>query len=360
MKNISLYIIAIFTLLVVVPTWGNDYCHVKYTVGQPMTDVEIIYDADMWWNGDNGDYFIEYKNSNDTAKSFVASIGDSYYRYDGRKLSEYHRDNDSIPFIGKTPVTKSGIFYQFLPRVLQKEINELIMCKDNKVNKAGNGVLYITQLVGGHEAKSIKYNANSDDMPNLYDALNNPGQMGEQSVIVEYTYPEGENIGEISEQMLVSRYTDVFAKYRSSNYSLSSLKGSLLPALSVSDLSGNSAEISSTNANNSLVVYMENGAGLNDYTISQIREGVEQSIIPVKIFWIYTGKNIEAINEEIGQMSDDEKLLVGGKRTATKLGITGYPVVFFINKSGIVSGISIGTNNDFKSIVIQGIESMNK
>ncbi|MDE6715534.1 MAG: hypothetical protein K2J74_03535, partial [Muribaculaceae bacterium] len=162
-----------------------EYCEINYTVGQPMTDAEIRYIAHVWWDTHSNDYLIEYRNVNDSTLSFVANIGDKdYYRFDGKKLSEYHRANDSIPFLGTNPVTKSGIIYPFIPSVLTKEIRTLCDDSQNKVSENNSGVKYITQYIAGHEARDIKYSASPDDKPLLYDALNNPGQMGEQSITV--------------------------------------------------------------------------------------------------------------------------------------------------------------------------------
>lgn len=338
-----------------------EYCEINYTVGQPMTDMEIRYVARIWWDTHSNDYLIEYRNANDSTISFVANIGDTdYYRFDGRKLSEYHRANDSIPFIGTNPVTKSGIIYPFIPSVVMQEINNLCADTQNKVSENNSGVKYITQYIAGHEARDIKYTASSDNLPLLYDALNNPGQMGEQSLTVTYTYPENVSIPMLSESMLIERYPEQFASLRSNNFSVTQLTGKPLPTISAISVNGEQYEITDKKSQNRIIVFIESGAGLNEYTISQIRQGVDQCAFPSQLIWIYSGRNLDAIYEEIGRAADDEILLLGGKRAATKLGITGYPTILFVNKKGIVSNISIGTNNDLKSIVIQYIEQMNK
>lgn len=302
---------------------------------------------------------------------FSAYHSGNVYDFHGERLLEYHYDWDSIPFLPSSPtrvlpgIQKRVQFCSLLPQFLADQIEEIAanpqkyqytLHPDTTVN--GNNCLAIEGVmkINDEICKEFIYTFDRNDgMPLFSEIENNPGALAEQTIIAHYTTEANSVCAAPSEQELMTRYTDIFEKFRESNYAIENIPGQRLPGFSLPTTTGErySRRTGDPFRALTLLVLMDPKAGFAAPTVKEIRKAVDTLPVNADIIWAFITNNTDEIEEIIPSINPGEHLLMSAKSLARDCGASAYPVTIITKEDGTVADVVIGFNNELSSIVIQ-------
>lgn len=357
----------------------------RFSVSMPQLPDDVVYDLRFTQIGLDSDslapasYLIEWASPDASDKAgFCAYYQGHHYRYNGdHRLQEYHMEWDSIPFMPSVPgvvhgrgVQRTARFTDILPAFMYEQLDRLLAPGADAIVKVhGDTVIggrrmtvieAVTPASGAVGRESEYVFDRATGLPVKVTFENNPGQVSEQTVTVDYDFSSPDTIGSISERMLIDRYPEVFASMRRSNFRIENLRGRPLPGFSLPTTTGErySRAAGDPLHATTLIALMECGGGFNADQVAALREAASMAAEPVEIVWIYTDANADCIESETGPARAGEHLLMSGRGVARDCGASMLPTVLIVDRRSVVRDVMIGYNQQLASDVIQKIALM--
>ncbi|MDE6206183.1 MAG: hypothetical protein K2M55_00045 [Muribaculaceae bacterium] len=305
-----------------------------------------------------------------SSKGFSAYFNGDHYRFRDDKLQEYHyaESNEQFHPLGRINrgVQRQVQFSELLPQFIGERFES--MCTDSTymvkvtadtiVDSSPAIVVAGVQNVYGITTSEFIYVLAPDTyLPRSIDLENNPGQMGEQNIIVHYTDTRTTGCN-INYDSLVAAEPEAFSKYRESIFTLESLPGRQLPRIMAPSSTGERYlhERGEQFSAPTVFVFTDTEVGTTPDLIRNVRGAVAMLPFQTDIVWAFKDHRIEDVAECIGRPEAGEKILFNAGGAARECGIGALlPVLMFVDHAGTVTDIQVGYNNDIASIVIQKV-----
>ena len=187
----------------------------------------------------------------------------------------------------------------------------------------------------------------------------NHGQISEQSVTVEYTYPaEGGAVAlPATEEELIALYPEVFEKFRSSNYRVENLRGEKLPRFSLTSLGGErySYDPSRGFRAPAVIALLDPAVTSAAETVALLRKAVRSGATDADLLLVFIGGNPDTVENIAGQSVIGEYALLSGRSLARDCGVTVFPTVMVCDSNGVVREVLLGFNRNLAENVIQAV-----
>lgn len=345
----------------------------QYIVLLPSSTDEIIYDVNLQSAASHNDtlsdceYLISWSLPTPSGRTegFSAYNNGSHYRYRNQRLLEYHFQWDSIPF--KTSdggVQRNAQFVELLPQSLAKKIKRITNSDDFEFSFEPEAIiegrnmcrLVATEKVRGYTVCEAVYIFDPISVaPVRIRLLNNPGEISEQEVTVEFNQPTQEPIERFTEEQLIALYPDIFERFRTNNFRVESLVGTPLPTFSLPTLSG---ERYTHNQNDKLasgviIAMLDPAVASTTSVIASLRKSVAELPYAIEIVWTFNSNSRDEIERLIEKELADETTIHNAQSLARDIGVNTYPTFIFVNSDDIISGVHIGANKNLSEIVIE-------
>lgn len=346
---------------------------VKYSVTLPQADDDIVYQVRLASETAPGDslcearYLIEWElpRGEEVSDGFSAYSDGNHFRYHDGRLQEYHFQWDSIPFlIGRGGVQRSPQFAELLPQMMARDLRAMLADSTYRLRFvpdtviSGNHVAVIkgVQRARGYDGRYLTIVLDpATGRPLRSESDFNPGQISEQSVAVEYTYPGGNVSVPRSEDELIALYPDVFGKYRSSNFRVENLRGRKLPHFSLPTVSGERYTYDASRGFRApaVIAFLDTEVATAAETVEQLRKGVAPA--GADLIMVFPGGDRDAAEALAGGARAGEYVLVSGRSLARDCGVTVSPAVIVADRSGKVTDVMLGFNRNLAENVIQAV-----
>lgn len=347
----------------------------SFSVTLPQSDNDIVYQIHLSSEPAKGkqlapcDYLTDwsFETPSGTSKGFSAYFDGHHYRYRNERLQEYHHEWDSVPFISRGRmggVQATAQFADLYPAFIAEELQ--------KMSNDSGYVLTLNRdkVFDGHKAVEIEsiYKVNgvtanektfildaSTMLPLRIENESNPGQITEQTMIVNYTYPAKMECPNLSEDKLVALYPEIFEKYRENNFRIENLPGTALPTFSLPTTTGERYTYHRGDrfAAPTVIVMLDPSSGFNGEIVSEVRGAVDMLPRPAETIWVFNSTNIDAIEAIVPSIRVGEHLLMNGKSLARDCGAASLPVIIMADSSGKVKNVNLGFNKELGNIVLQ-------
>lgn len=344
---------------------------VTYSVLLPQAEDPVAYDITMWSTAADTDtlapcrYLIEWTAERTGGTGFAAYLDGSHYRYRDGRLQEYHMSWDSIPFIaGNGGVQCNAQFADVLPQFLGRELGRLIdnpdfehtFAPDTIYNGRHVAIIDGRMMYHGYVSKEATYIFDPATlMPLTIELENNPGAISEQSVTIIYAANDSTPYAINSENDLIALYPDVFEKYRESNFRVENLPGTQLPTFTAPTPGGDRYTYHrGEQFDTPVVIALLDDAGANTAaTIAALRDAAATSPAPFDIIMAFTTTDSERASEIAAPIARGETLLTGTRTLSRDCGVSSYPTLIYVDRTGHVADVTLGFNKDLANLVIQ-------
>lgn len=358
---------------------------VRFTVSMPQLDDDVVYTLSLHQTPSEAadslspvSYLIDWTLTNKSdAGGFTAYIPGSHYRFDGRRLLEYHTGWDMAPFTpaampGRSvrPIHRSAQFANLLPAYLADDISAmaadsaytLTLHPDTLIAGQHCTVLDATMTLRGITAMESEYVFDRRDLsPMRFRFENSPGSISEQSVEALYQ-PAASTGTPTTEQQLIARFPDAFENCRQSNFRIETLPGRPLPAFALPTTTGerHSRNVGDHFRAPTIVALLDASNGFTPATVSAIRDAVDSLPFSADIIWAFTDKHPDSVEAIIARPRPGEHLLMSARSLARDCGASSFPVIILTNTDGTVHDVILGFNNQLSSDVIQKMALMRR
>lgn len=347
----------------------------NFSVTLPQNDTDVVYELDLESTPAPDDryapcdYLINWSLDapSGEVKGFSAYYAGNHYRYRDNRLQEYHVTWDSIPFLpttGSAGVQGAAQFADLLPQFIALELDKmandprytLTITPDRKFNgKDAVGVRSVMEINEVTVMEKEYVFEKGTFRPLRIDTESNPGSITEQSVLVDYTYPEGAKCDPINEERLMALYPEVFEKYRESNFRIENLPSTPLPTFSLPTTTGERYTYHRGDkfAAPTIIALLDPSTSFNEEMVNAVRNAVDALPYHADVIWVFNSTNIDAIEEILPSIRPGEHSLMNGKALARDCGASSLPVLIMADKSGIVKNVNLGFNKEVENIVLQ-------
>lgn len=350
----------------------------------PTADDPVVYKIKLASTSNDGDslaaasYFIDWTvDSNDKqAEGFSAYFPGNFYRYRDQRLQEYHiGDANGSSDFAPGGDTSKGVqnlaqFADLLPQYLGQTLKAMNSDSTYKYSVHGDTVISQQRVIavdgvrsfGGVDALQYVYIFDRDMLPQRTELVSNPGQIGEQSITVSYSYADDEPLTvALSEEQLAERYTEAFQMYRESTFSLENLPGRRLPAFSAPSIIGERYIVTknTTFSVPTVIAILDSDSDSTAETISVLREAAESLPTRIDILMAFVSNNAEKIKSLVGQTRPGEEVLMSARGLARECKISETPVILICDRNAIVKDLRSGFNNDIGDFVIKEMKLLN-
>lgn len=359
------------------------HANAKFEVWLPSSEEPVVYNVELYSTPSPADtlapcnYLIEWTVQTESGESsgFSAYYDGHHYRYRGDRLQEYHADWDMIPFNPSLSgsrgmgVQRTAQFVDLLPAFLAEKLHGMAVDSTftykitPSANVGGKNCTVISGEQGsaGFSGQEFTYVFdNTNGMPMSIDLNSNPGSISEQLVSVKYTMLPDEAV-EITEEMLIDRYPEVFEKFRENNFRIENLRGGIMPEFSSPTITGNRYTHHKGEPFRvpTVIALLDPGIGDAVGLTSNVREAVASLPFDADIIWAFVTNKVEDIEEIIGEEGRiGESTLIGARSMARDTGAASLPVLIFVTRAGKVADVLVGDNKNLSSIVIQKMAVM--
>ncbi len=312
---------------------------------------------------------------NGISEGFSSYFDGSHYRFRDVRLQEYHAEWDSTPFAPSGDVSK-GVqnqvqFADLLPQFIGLRLKEMAdnpsqfytVTSDTLVSGRKSTVVKGVQRMNGFDGAEYNYVFDNETLcPVLIQLENNPGQIGEQSISINYSNAVLTPECNIDYETLNSQKAYAFENYRESSFSLEKLPGRPMPRIAAPTTTGERYLHNSGDpfAAPTIFVFLDASVGSTPDVISDVRKAVEYLPMQADIVWAFINHRIEDIDEVLISPLPGEHILMNARSAAADCGIGDFtPVLIFANKNGDVTDYVKGLNNNMTSIVMQKVSLSN-
>lgn len=317
------------------------------------------------------DYIIDW--SADTPSGpvagFSAYYGGNHYRYRDKRLQEYHAGADD-PSLAPGGDPSRGVqsvvqFADLLPSFIADRFSRMAsdttykyrVHPDTVISGVRSVAVDGVRRINGYDAAEFLYVLSPDTyLPRFTELENNPGQLGEQSILVKYAPVETPEAEIIDESLLARRYPTAFGEHRGSAYSLEKMPGRPLPRIVAPTADGDRYIHDRGQALSSptIIVFIDATVGSTPAVIEAVRGAAETAPVNIDVLWAFLNHRADDIRSVLPSVRASEKALINARSAATECGIgADTPVLLFVNSDGKIYDFVRGFNQDLESIVIQ-------
>lgn len=373
---------------------NNFTADARYAVTLPSAEDDVIYNVRLISDAardtlSEAVYLVDWRidDENKESEGFSSYMPGHHYRYRDHKLQEYHFEWDSIPFLtAGGGVQRNDRFVDLLPQMLAAQVRkmqadslfQLRFSADTVVSGKHVAAIDGIQRVKGYDGRyfQLLMDRGTARPIRLYNEYN-PGQISEQSVTVEYIYPDADSkagkdlrdtakkLDEValpvtlpqSEEDLMAIYPEVFEKYRSSNYRTENLPGMFMPEFSLPTITGEryTHHKGEPFQYPTVIALLDPGVSTNSQTVSALRKAVDTMPGQTTLLMVFTGSNIDSIEEITGPAREEEAILMSGRSLARDCGISDFPVIIVAGRNGKITDVNLGFNQNLTENVIQAV-----
>lgn len=305
------------------------------------------------------------------SSGFSAYFDGSHFRFRDKRLQEYHYSETSDPFAPDGQVAR-GVqqqvqFAEILPQFLGLKLMHMAndstyiskLTADTLVSGEKAVVIDGKRRVSGYDAMEYTYILNPNDfLPKSIEYEMNPGQIGEQSVVIKFSKATTNTGCDINYDNLLAAQPEAFEKYRDNTFSLTTLPGRPLPRIAAPTVSGERYIHEREEPLNAPTVFtfIDATVGSTSEVIESVRKGIDALPFQTDAVWVLVNHNLNEGENLIGALRAGESLLVNAGSAARDCGVGATtPALIFVAANGIVSDVQVGYNKDLDSIVIQKV-----
>jgi hypothetical protein len=354
------------------------FCSIAdYEVLMPMLEEPVHYDIRFESHVAVDDtlspahYVVNWKLDTPSGPStgFDSYYTGNHFRFRNNRLSEYHYDTDATPFApsGQTSdgVQQSSQFVELLPQFIGRHLQEMITDSTYHYKSAQTDktiTISGTRDVAGYECQEYSYTFDLDDGRPLAIAIeNNPGQLGEQSISVSYSYDTDCHFSDgINYDALLTKYSDEFSLYRQSTYTLENMPGKRLPKFNAQTLDGSRYTYSDKTSMPMIIVFLDSDVASTPEVVTTVRKACASLPFATNTIWAYTSGTANDIAEQIGNTTRDEIALISIRGLARDCGIVNTPTILFCDTSGTIREYIYGYNSNLYQQVMQHVAICSK
>lgn len=353
----------------------RDY-HAEATVSVqlPQGD-DVNYRINLWSTVSPADtlapcsYLIEWElPDRDNLNTGFTSYADGHmFRHSGTRLQEYHFDWDSIPFLtggAHAGVQRQAQFTNLLPQFIAGQLAEITSDNGweftftpdtmNMGRKAA--VIQASLTVNGVVGRKATYIFDPVTfMPRSIETENNPATISEQVLVTRYTDTGSEPFPGIAEADLAERYRDVFDNYRESNFSVETLRGKPLPSFSLPTTTGERYTYQKGDPLRAatVIAMLDLSTASNAETVKALRNAAAMLPQATDLIFAFADTDINGAETATGQILEGEHLLTSARGMARSCGVTSFPTLIIAGRDGIIRDTIIGFNKNLSTVVIE-------
>ena len=318
------------------------------------------------------DYLIEWSlpTPSGEVSGFSAYFDGSHFRFRDKRLQEYHASEDTSSFAPDGDMTRGvhqqAQFAELLPQFLAQKFRSMAgdstyICKvttDTIYNGSAATVLRGVRRISGYDCMEYIYVFdNTTLLPVHYDLETNPGQIGEQSIVVNYS-PCEPMLAKIDMSSLIKLESEAFEKYRENTFSLDNLPGRPMPQIQAPTITGERYfhSAGAPFAAPTIIAFVESNVGSTPDVVKDIRSAEVLSSTLFNVVWAFLDHKADDVEEITGPATTEETILLhaGGAARDAGVGST-TPVIIFVNSDGTVSDFIRGYNRNLSSIVLEKV-----
>ncbi|MDE5658952.1 MAG: hypothetical protein K2I25_07985, partial [Muribaculaceae bacterium] len=218
------------------------------------------------------------------------------------------------------------------------------------------------ESVKGYTARELSYIFDAmTGSPLRISVESNPGSISEQSVTVDYGAPLASPVADFSEATLISLYPDVFERFRQGNFRLENLPGTAMPGFSLPTPTGERYTYRRGDPfiRPTVIAVIDPEVASAASTVQSLRDAVNTLPSATDIIWAVKSRHIDTIEQLLGYgLREGETILTGANSIIRDCGITAFPAMIFIDKTGTIKSVHIGANKNLTEIVMQKVALM--
>ena len=348
--------------------------HATYSVYLPSSPDPVVHDINILSIPTDSDslsranYLLDWTLETPSGKSraFTAYHNGNYYRYHNNRLAEYHLPEDEPSMTSDNPVHLSGQFIELIPRILARRLQDMATDSTYKYKITSNDNSFSINGVHrlhGYDGMEYDYTFDTNTwLPTAIDIVYNPTSIAEQTISAHITWDTSVSVPSISEDMLMTRFPDIFARYRTSNFRVNNLIGQPVPTFTaVTPTRERYHHVHNENFRApTILAFLDTDAGDPRATVRDIRAAVGSLALTADVLYIFDSDDSDAVEDIVGPILPGETILFRATSTRRDLGVTDSPTLIFCSpKAGRISDIQIGYNKNMPSIVTQKTTSAN-
>ena len=305
------------------------------------------------------------------ANGFSAYFDGSHFRFRDKRLQEYHYAEAPDPFspMGNTArgVQRQVQFADLLPQFIGEQFVRMAadssyvghVVPDTLVSGERSVVVEGVRRVAGVDAGEYTYILDADTyLPRRIEFENNPGQIGEQSIVIKYSRPSALLNCRIDMESLMAAQPEAFEKYRENTFTLATLPGRPLPRIVAPTVTGQRYmhEREEGFAAPTVFVFVDATVGSAPGVIDDVRKGIDSLPFQTDVVWAFLNHRAEDVEGIDVKDRPGETLLINAGGAARDCGVgTTTPALIFVGTDGHVADVQIGYNHELPSIVIQKV-----
>lgn len=303
------------------------------------------------------------------SSGFSAYFDGSHFRFRDKRLQEYHYSEAAEPFAPSGEVGR-GVqqqvqFAEILPQYLGLKFKQMAddstyiskVTADTLVSGKKSVVVEGIRRVSGYDALEYTYILNPGDfLPRSIEYEMNPGQIGEQSVVIKYAQAVTDAGCDINYDNLLAAQPEAFEKYRENTFSLTTLPGRPLPRIAAPTAGGERYihEREEALPAPTVFTFIDANVGSTPEVIESVRKAIDALPFQTDAVWVLVNHNLDEGENHVGELRPGETLLVNAGAAARDCGVgTTTPALIFVATNGLVTDVQVGYNKDLDSIVIQ-------
>lgn len=309
-----------------------------------------------------GSYLIDWRLPRPKGEShgFAAYFDGNHFRFRDVKLQEYHAKENIAPFLGPKGIARQAQFADLVPFIFADKLRQIEADSSYKCSiTERNGKINIQgiQNISGYDALEFDYTLDATTMlPVSMDMEYNPASISEQTVNITFSWSTPDGTCPIfSEKKLMSRYPEIFDKFRTSNFHVLSMLGHEIPRFSVPTTTHERYTYDKGRGfrQPTLLAFLDASAPTSADIARQIRQAATVSPYPFDVIYLSGSNDIEACETLTGNLHEGETSLIGAQSLIRDCGINAFPTLLFCSEDGIIKEIEIGANQNLPEIVIQ-------
>lgn len=303
------------------------------------------------------------------SEGFSAYFDGHHFRFRDARLQEYHREWNGESFApggdASRGVQNQVQFADLLPQNIGLHLERMaadstyvfMFRPDTVYNGRKAAVLEGVRRAGGYDCAEYVYVFDPETaLPRHIELENNPGQIGEQSIVVQYGGASKAADCDFSIDALARRHPEAFERYRESTFSLATLPGRPLPRIVNSTADGDryAHERGERLAAPTVIAFLDATLGNTAELIDAVRSATDLLPSRTDIIWAFVNHRAEDIAPVMARALPGETILVAARGTARDCGVGAtLPVLIFANTEGNVTDYVVGYNKDLAEIVVQ-------